>query len=71
MKYEKLKKTKILKSRRFQCSGIFKWKKAKSLTYGKWKWKVKVKSESEKLNIGVNEVKKVDQNKSLKLLCLT
>ena len=44
---------------------------AKSLTYGKWKWKVKVKSESEKLNIGVNEVKKVDQNKNQKLICLT
>ena len=29
----------------------------------KLEWKGKVKSESEKLNIGVNEVKKVDQNK--------
>ena len=64
-------KTNVLKSRRFHCSGIFKWKKAKSLTYGKWKWKVKVKSESEKLNIGVYEVKKVDQNKNQKLICLT
>ena len=26
----------------------------------KLEWKVKVKNESEKLNIGVNEVKKVD-----------
>ena len=37
----------------------------------KLEWKIKVKSESEKSNISVNEVRKVDQNKNQKLLCLT
>ena len=37
----------------------------------KLEWKIKIKSESEKLNISVNEVRKVDQNKNQKLLCLT
>ena len=66
VKYEN-ETTNILKS--FRCSEISKWKKPKGLSYWKWKvrvkneWKVKVKSESEKLNIGFNEVERVDQNK--------